>query len=153
MNLQYNDDSRPMRLSAAYAHSGHCEMRRSEALFAGIPTVLLGQHGVDIGPAEAGCPSGGRYLTTPPALVVEPGAGRFQVVALMSNTFVCRDDRQKSIEGRKFRTGCVINSCHQTKCHLLIESATDETPAEAMLPPPEEPFLITNWSDPLRAEV
>ncbi len=87
-------------------------MRWSEELFAGIPTVLLGQEGVDIGPAEAGCLSDGRYVGALSALVVEPGAGRFQG-GLMD----------------------VKNPSHQTKCHLLIESATDETLAEAMLPP------------------
>ena len=40
MNHQYNDDSRPMRLSAAYVYSGHCELRRWESLYAGITIVL-----------------------------------------------------------------------------------------------------------------
>ena len=50
-------------------------------------------------------------------------------------TFLCRDNRPKSIEDPKFRPECVKNPSHQTKCPLLIESVTDETSAEAMLPP------------------
>ena len=116
MNLQYNDDSRPMRLSAAYAHSGHCGKRRRQSENRRFPSCSNGW-GHDIWPAKSNCPDDGRYLGTLSALVVELAAGRFQG-GLMD----------------------VKNSSHQTKCHLLIKSATDETPAEAMLPPQKSRF-------------
>ncbi len=48
--------------------------------------------------------------------------------------------RRNPLAGPSLSGANTEKSSHQTKCHLLIESATDETPAEAMLPPQKSRF-------------
>jgi hypothetical protein len=51
------------------------------------------------------------------------------------NVSFCGVSHRNPLATRNLNGGNTENSSDQSKCHPLIESATDETSAKAMLPP------------------